>query len=123
MKAITILLVGAVVVLASLAVACGDDGGRVGAQAPGTGAVGGGMIAPNQFLTHEGARYELVNMMLEIMVPAEQFVPVGVATQSDVDLKGDMRVFQREGDSTAIYTYSAPTADDGGIWLAWRITS
>jgi hypothetical protein len=121
MRTRIVLMLGAVALLASLAVACGDGGD--GETPGGTGAIspGGGMIAPNQFLTYEGERYELVNMLLEIMVPPEQFVPVGVATESDVDLKGDMRVFQREGDSTAIYTYSAPTEDDGGIWLAWRI--
>ena len=120
MNAVRFLFFAAAALLASLAVACGDDETPTAGGDTGAGVSPGGMIAPNQFLTYEGQRYELVNMLFETMVPAEEFEAVGVATESDVDLKGDMRVFNRQGDTSAIYTYSTPTADDGGLWLAWR---
>ena len=66
---------------------------------------------------------QLVTQLFEAMAPAEAFAVVGEATAADIDLRGDMRVFERAGDSTAVYTYSAPTADDGGLWLAWRATT
>lgn len=123
MKTIGVLMVGALAVLASLAMACGGDDEAPASGDTGAGTVSGGMIMPNQFLTYEGERYELVNILFENMLPAGEFTAVGLATESDVDLKGDMRVFNRKGDSTAVYTYAAPTADDGGMWLAWRLAS
>jgi hypothetical protein len=79
------------------------------------------MIAQNVYLTYEGGRYELVNMMFEGMVSASEFQAIGEATESDVDMKGDTRVYHRTGDDTAVYTHSAATADDQGMWMAWRI--
>lgn len=122
MTAIRLLTVGAIALLAAVAVACGgdDDSPSDGGEVAGGGS---GLIRPNTFMTYEGQRYELVNMIFEDMVPESEFHEAGVATQADIDMKGDMRVFKRDGDTTAVYTYSAPTADDVGIWLAWRVTS
>ena len=122
MKAFRVLMVGAVALLAAVAVACGDNDG-VGSDHEAVSGGGAGMVRPNTFMTYEGQRYELVNMLFEAMAPAEAFAVVGEATAADIDLRGDMRVFERAGDSTAVYTYSAPTADDGGLWLAWRATT
>ncbi len=121
MKAIGFFVIGVVALLASLAVACGgnDDTAAVDGPAPG---VSGGLVARDQFMTYDGHRYELVNMIFESMLPADEFQPVGTVSQSDVDLT-DRRVFSRAGDTTAVYTHSAPTPDDNGFWLAWRLAS
>ena len=121
MKAIGFLMVGAVALLASLAVACSDDDDTPVSGETASGSVSGGMIRPNTFMTYDGQRYELVNMLFESMVSASEFQEAGELSEADIDTKGDMRVFTRTGDEGAVYTYSAPSADDGGLWLAWRL--
>jgi hypothetical protein len=121
MKALKFIAVGAIALLATLAVACGG-GGKAPESNDGAGAVSSaGMVAPDTFLTYDGQRYELVNILQEDFVSRSEFQVAGEATEADVDMKGDMRVFIRTGDAGSIYTYSAPTADDTGFWLAWRL--
>lgn len=120
MKAINLLMMGLVALVASLAVACGDDEKATPDEAMGGG--GAGLVRPNTFMTFEGRRYELVNMIFEEMVDADEFQEAGVASGADIELK-DKRVFKRKSDPEAMYTFSAATADDLGFWLAWRATS
>ena len=72
-------------------------------------------------MTYDGQRYELVNMLFESMVSASEFQEAGELSEANIDTKGEMRVFTRSGDGGAVYTYSVPTADDGGLWLGWRL--
>ena len=124
MKRFGLMMMGAIVLLASLAVACGGSDSPNAASDQGGGvAPSGGLVARDKFMTYDGHRYQLVNMIFEEMVPAEQFQAVGMATQADVDMSGDMQVFVREGDSTAVYTHSGANQDDNGVWLAWRLAS
>ena len=126
MKLRAFLLTGAIPLIAALTIACsnGDDD-----RAPATGADAGGgaagivpaageLIAPGQYLTFEGKRYELVNLLFEDLSEGE-FEVIGEASQSDVDVQGDLRVFRRDGDPDAVYTYSARTVEDPAYWLAW----
>ena len=72
------LVMGAVALIASLAVACGDDDGSPSSSGDtGPGTVSSGMIAPNTFMTYEGQRYELVNMLFEDMVKDSEFSEAG----------------------------------------------
>jgi hypothetical protein len=122
MKTLGWLMLGAVALVASLVVACGGDDKPVdstgSASPPGA---GGGLVARDKFLTYDGKRYELVNMLTESMAPESEFQAIGVATASDIDLRGDLRVYSRSGDSTSVFTHSAATADDAAMWLAWRL--
>jgi hypothetical protein len=120
------VVLGAMALLASLAVACGDDGddspsGDTGSSGEPV-APGGGLVPRDTFLTYDGKRYELVNMLQESMAPAGEFEEIGSATEADIELK-DLRVFSREGDGESVYTYSAATADDPAFWLAWRVVN
>ena len=122
MKSLGFFLIG-MTLLASLVMACGGGDTTGNEDGAGPGSVSGGMVARNQFMTYDGHRYELVNMIFEGMIPSEELQAAGTATESDVDLTGDMRVFTRAGDTTVVYTHSAATADDNGFWLAWRLAS
>jgi hypothetical protein len=112
-------LVGAVL-LASLAVACGGDKAPAASDEGAGGPALGGMVAQNRFLVFDGQRYELVNMMFENLVNADEFEVAGEATSADVDLS-DPHVYTRADDPSAVYTHSAATAEGGGTWLVWRL--
>jgi hypothetical protein len=113
------------IVLAAFAAACGgDEDAPATGEGGGSGAVvpGGGLVPRDTFLTYEGKRYELVNMLQESMAPASEFEEIGQASEAGVELT-DLRVFSREGDTESVYTHSAATADDGAFWLAWRLVN
>lgn len=121
MKALTIAIVAGMAILGSLAMACGDDDGN-GAGGGGTVVQpgGGGLIAAGQFLTFHEQQFELVHMIQADTVDEGEFAPLGEATASDIEMPGGMQVYERAGDSDAVYTLSPATQDDVAFWLRWR---
>lgn len=123
MKKLSILAAGVVTALALVAIGCGgDDGPEVSAPEEGPPAVssGGGMVAPNTFLTYEGQRYELVHLLQADLVEESEFRATGEATDADIDFSGKLTVYERQNDAEAVYTLSPATADDVAFWLRWR---
>ncbi len=129
MKRTGTLVVAMLMLAACLVLACGssnktassgnEDAGS-GDTAPGV-VPGGGMVARNVFMTYDGKRYELVNMLMPGMVPDSEFQPMGEVTQSDVDLSGDTHAYTRAQDPDTVYTHSVATGEDAGHWLAWQL--
>ena len=108
-------------VLAALAIACGgsdavDDSGS--APEP-PGAVGGGLVAPDVFLTYEGQRFQLVNLLYGSLVEAGEFSRVGETAQADVDFSGSLAVYERAGHAGVLYTFEP----QGQVWLQWTPAS
>lgn len=123
------LLAGLAIVLA----ACGGGSGEEAATAtPGDGGgVGLGSVAPDTFLTFQGARYRLVDLLQANLVETTSFEAIGRATQADID-QADLTVYRRTGDAEAVYTYAATASpgdassaaeEDGAttpaLWYRW----
>ncbi len=117
----------AVAWLALLAAACGgDDSGPAASDEPdGEGPASSGLVAPDTFLTFEGQRYQLREVLQADLI-ADEFTEVGVASEADIDYDGELAVFRRQGDGAAVYTFS-PAIDTGSeegdvpaLWLRWE---
>ena len=108
----------AVASLALLAAACKGDGGGPAASnnddsgPAGTGPASSGAIVPNTFLTFEGRRYELRDILQADLI-SDEFTEIGAATEADIDYEGELKVVSRAGDVDAVYTYS-PAVDGEG---------
>ena len=89
-----------------------------------TGAVSsGGMVAPNTFMTYEGKRYRLVEVLQANLIDEKPFRKVGTTTQADIEFAGSMDVFRRTGEPAELYTFSkgqgAGAAAIPATWLRW----
>ncbi len=129
----------AVASLALLAAACGggDSGPAASDEPDGEGpavaddSTGGdeptssGLVAPDTFLTFEGQRYQLREVLQADLIP-EEFTEVGVASEADIDYQGELTVFRRQGDGAAVYTFSPAIGTDSeegdvpALWLRWE---
>lgn len=78
------------------------------------------MLKPGQFLSFEGNQYELVDVAFTDSV-GNEFEAVGEVPASEVDISGDRRILQRNGDTTSIYTYTPSTVEDPGFLLTWTL--
>jgi hypothetical protein len=123
-----------IVVLVSLLVlsaGCGGDSDPAEPEgdAPRTAEAGdvpasSGMVVPDTFLTFEGSRYELKETLQADLV-ADEFTEIGLASEADIDHEGDLAIFLRAGDDSAVYTFSEGVSEDGGegdvpaLWLRW----
>ena len=126
----------AVTSLALLAAACGgdsgpaatndDDSGPAAAEdSTGDGPASSGFVAPNVFMTFEGQRYQLRDVLQADLI-ADEFTEIGVASEADIDYDGDLTVYRRQGDAAAAYTFS-PAVDAEGeegdlpaLWNRWE---
>ena len=126
----------AVASLALLAAACGGDSepaatnGDDSTPAAADDSAGGGpsssgLVAPNTFLTFEGQRYQLREILQADLI-ADEFTEVGAASEADIDFEGELTVYRRDGDGAAVYTYS-PAVDAEGeegdvpaLWEKWE---
>ena len=127
----------AVASLALLAAACGggdsgpaatngDDSGPAAADEPTGGApTSSGFVAPNTFLTFEGQRYQLRDVLQADLI-SDEFTEIGVASEADIDFEGELKVYRGQDDGAAVYTYS-PAVDGGSeegdvpaLWLRWE---
>ncbi len=131
-----ILFLAAIASLALLAAACGDstpavsdsdDSGSETSDQPygGDGLTSSGFVAPNVFMTFEGQRYQLRDVLQANLIP-DQFTEIGAASEANIDFDGDLTVYRRQGDDTAVYTYSpAVDAEDEesdlpALWNRWE---
>ena len=123
MRKLTILIAGVVTALAVLAIGCGgsdEPEGSVPEQGPPPVLAGGGLVAPNTYLTYEEERFELIHFIQASLVSEDEFRAIGEATGADIDFSGKLTVYERVGDPDAVYTLSPETADDEAMWLRWR---
>ena len=131
-----IVFLAAIVFLALLTAACGGDstptvsdsdgsGSETSDQPSGDGLTSSGFVAPNVFMTFEGQRYQLRDVLQANLI-SDDFTEVGAASEADIDFDGELTVFRRQGDDSAVYTYS-PAVDEGGeegdlpaLWEKWE---
>lgn len=124
-------------ILASLAVfvgACGsdDDAPSDRPQAsettsdPGASVPSSGSVAPNTFLTYDGQRYRLVELMQADLIDDGGFQEVGEATDADIDQE-DLTVYRKGDDPDAVYTYAEGTESEAvgegipALWYRWEL--
>ncbi|MCH7523062.1 MAG: hypothetical protein IH920_04740 [Chloroflexi bacterium] len=133
-----IVFLAAIASLALLAAACGgdstpavsdsDDSGPAAADdlTGGDEASSSGFVAPNVFMTFEGQRYQLRDVLQADLIP-DQFTEIGAASEANIDFDGELTVFRRQGDDSAVYTYSpAVDAEDEegdlpALWEKWEL--
>ncbi len=126
----------AVASLALLAAACsgdsgpaasnGDDSGPAAAdESSRGGTTSSGFVAPNTFLTFEGQRYQLRDVLQAGLI-SDEFTEIGLASEADIDHEGELKVYRGQDDGAAVYTYS-PALDGGSeegdvpaLWLRWE---
>ncbi len=116
----------AVASLALLAAACGGDSGPAASDEPdGEGPESSGLVAPDTFLTFEGQRYRLREVLQADLI-SDEFTEIGVASEADIDHEGELKVYRGQDDGAAVYTYS-PAVDGGSeegdvpaLWLRWE---
>ncbi len=97
----------------------------LGEEPTGDEPVSSGFVAPNVFLTFDGQRYQLRDVLQANLI-ADDFTEIGAASEADIDFEGELTVFRRQGDDSAVYTYS-PAVDIGGeegdvlaLWEKWE---
>ena len=132
-----IVFLAAIASLALLAAACGGDSGPAATNGDDSGpaaaddSAGGDepassrFVAPNVFMTFEGQRYQLRDVLQANLI-SDDFTEVGAASEADIDFDGELKVYRRAGDDMAVYTYS-PAVDEGGedgdlpaLWEKWE---
>ena len=132
-----IVFLAAIAALALLAAACGgdstpavtngDDSGPAAADdsTGGDEPTSSGFVAPNVFMTFEGQRYQLRDVLQADLI-TDQFTEIGAASEADIDFDGELKVYRRAGDDMAVYTYSpAVDAEDEegdvpALWEKWE---
>ncbi len=132
-----IVFLAAIASLALLAAACGGDSTPAATNSDDSGpaaiddSTGGdeptssGFVAPNVFMTFEGQRYQLRDVLQANLI-SDQFTEIGAATEANIDFDGELTVFRRQGDEAAVYTYSpaVDTEDEEGdlpaLWNRWE---
>jgi hypothetical protein len=80
----------------------------------------GGLVRPNTFLTYDGQRYQLVQLVLAEQVSESEFREVGVTRNADIDFDDALHLFERQGDREALYTFAPDSDDDVAYWLRWQ---
>ncbi len=132
-----IVFLAAIAALALLAATCGGDStptvtnGDDSGPAAADNSTGGdeptssGFVAPNVFMTFEGQRYQLRDVLQADLIP-DQFTEIGAASEANIDFDGELKVYRRQGDDAAVYTYS-PAVDAGdeegdlpALWNRWE---
>ncbi len=128
-----IVSLAAIASLALLVAACGgdstpaapnsDDSGSEASDQPSGGEVtSSGFVAPNTFLTFEGQRYQLRDVLQANLI-SDEFTEVGAASEADIEFDGELTVFRRQGDDSAVYTYSPAVdigSDEGDVPALWQ---
>lgn len=135
-KRLLVVFLAAIASLSLLAAACGgdstpavsdsdDSGSETSDQQSGDGLTSSGFVAPNVFMTFDGQRYQLRDVLQANLI-ADDFTEVGATSEADIDFDGELTVYRRQGDDSAVYTYS-PAVDVGGeegdvlaLWEKWE---
>jgi hypothetical protein len=108
-----------------LLVACGgsDSEGDQSPRSSGGDSVSSGSVAPNTFMTYEGRTFRLVDLVQANLVPGSDFQRIGSTDKADIEFSGRLDVYQRRGDTEAIYTPSkgSGTGEQAipDLWLRW----
>ena len=130
-----IVFLAAIASLALIAAACGsdstpaapnsDDSGPAADDSIGGELTSSGFVAPNTFLTFEGQRYQLRDVLQADLI-SDDFTEVGAASEADIDFGGELTVYRRQGDDAAVYTFSPAIDTDGeegdvlALWEKWE---
>ena len=110
----SLLLISATVVLSLslIAAACGGDSGPRSADLPiDEGPQSSGSVAQDAFLVFDGQRYRLQDTLQDDLTDND-FREIGVASKADIDFEGELKVYAREGDDDAVYTFSPLILED-----------
>lgn len=82
-----------------------------------------GMVVPNTFMTFEGKRYRLVEVLQANLIDEKAFRKVRATQQADIDFAGSLDVFRRDGEPVGLYTFSkgqgTGEAAVAPTWLRW----
>jgi len=127
-KVLALLAISILALVSAIGFACGDsdDGGTGGDAAPddqtgGTGDDSLGAIVPNTFLTYEGDRYRLAEIIQADLADETEFSEVIEGSEADLD--GDLTVYTRDGDSASVYTFweGSGSGDEAvpDSWYKW----
>ena len=91
-------------------------------EPPADGLTSSGFVAPKVFMTFDGQRYQLRDVLQANLI-SDDFTEIGAASEADIDFDGELAVFRRQGDDSAVYTYS-PAVDidgeEGGVPALWE---
>lgn len=113
----------AVASLALLAAACGGDSEPAASDEPADDVpASSGLVAVDTFLTFDGQRYQLREILQADLI-SDDFTEVGVAAEADIDYEGELKVYQRQGDDAAVYTFSSAAdaeGEEGGVPALWE---
>ena len=96
-----------------------------GGEPSGEGLTSSGFVAPNVFMTFEGQRYQLRDVLQADLI-SDQFTEIGAASEANIDFDGDLTVYRRQGDDAAVYTYSpavdgeSEEGDVPALWNRWE---
>ena len=117
--------------LALLAAACNGDGGGPAASndkdsgPADAGPSSSGAIVADTFLTFDGKQYELRDVLQADLI-SDEFTEIGAASEADIDYVGELKVYTRAGDGSAVYTYSDAVDGEGeegdtpATWAKWE---
>ena len=123
---LSIIALGLVVLLL-LAMACGGGNADVGRgptadAAPNT---------PDVFMTFEGNRYKVVDVVLASSLSWDQLQEIGVVDTMDIRYQapgteifiyegGPLKVYRRQGDAVPLYTFSPFGGGVPALWVRWE---
>ena len=129
-----IVFLAAIASLSLIAAGCGDDStpavsdsddsdpAAADDSSGGDEATSSGFVAPNVFMTFDRQRYQLRDVLQANLI-SDEFTEVGAASEANIDFDGELTVYRRQGDDSAVYTYS-PAVDaedeDGDLPALWN---
>ncbi|MDP2675318.1 MAG: hypothetical protein Q8Q00_10475 [Dehalococcoidia bacterium] len=119
------------VVLLLLAMACGGGNADVG-RGPAADAAPSHATpnTPDVFMTFEGNRYKVVDVVLASSLPRDQLREIGVVDKADIRYQapgaeidiyesGPLKVYRRQGDAVPLYTFSPFGGGVPALWVRW----
>jgi hypothetical protein len=99
------------------AVACSDDDAQTGPNQPGTlpSPSQGGSVPQGATITFEGTQYTVVAVSMSDTDSGEidEFHEAGIAEDASFSTEGELKVYKRDNDESAIYTRSEQPAQGG----------
>lgn len=125
------LLLVVVVLVVPLVLACSGSNVKAPAETKSEGNSGGitsgAMVVPNTFMTYDGRKYRLVEVLQANLLDDKAFQKVGTTQQADIEFTGSLDVFRRDGDASGRYTLSkgqgSGEAAVPATWLRWTPTN
>ena len=110
----TLALPGAVYLTSA---ACGDDASQTGPNAPGAlpSPAQGGSVPQGATITFEGTQYTVVAVSMSDTDSGEidDFHEAGIVESASFPIDGELKVYTRDNDESALYTRSEQPAQGG----------